>query len=136
MFNLVETGQVRVPLGDAANNPGVSNQMFLRDHVMNLLVNAFPNVSKEHVRTFVVGLFDLNKDINSFKLHLRDFLVQLKGFSEGDNSELYLEEKEKELAKAESEGPAGACHFRHGAPVRPKKGNHGRLRATKSQQQE
>merc|ERR1711939_128012 len=55
MFNLVETGQVRVPLGDAANNPGVSNQMFLRDHVMNLLVNAFPNVSKEHVRTFVVG---------------------------------------------------------------------------------
>jgi hypothetical protein len=46
MFNLVETGQVRVPLGDAANNPGVSNQMFLRDHVMNLLVNAFPNVSK------------------------------------------------------------------------------------------
>lgn len=103
MFNLVETGQVRVPLGDAANNPGVSNQMFLRDHVMNLLVNAFPNVSKEHVRTFVVGLFDLNKDINSFKLHLRDFLVQLKEFSEGDNSELYLEEKEKELAKAESE---------------------------------
>lgn len=46
MFNLVETGQVRVPLGDAANNPGFTNQMFLRDHVMNLLVNAFPNVSK------------------------------------------------------------------------------------------
>lgn len=49
------------------------------------------------MRTFVVGLFDLNKDINSFKLHLRDFLVQLKEFSEGDNSELYLEEKEKVL---------------------------------------
>jgi hypothetical protein len=48
----------------------------------------------------VVGLFDLNKDINSFKLHLRDFLVQLKEFSEGDNSELYLEEKEKVLTSS------------------------------------
>lgn len=52
------------------------------------------------MRTFVVGLFDLNKDINSFKLHLRDFLVQLKEFSEGDNSELYLEEKEKVLTSS------------------------------------
>jgi len=58
---------------------------------------AFTFARREHVRTFVVGLFDLNKDINSFKLHLRDFLVQLKEFSEGDNSELYLEEKEKVL---------------------------------------
>ncbi len=58
---------------------------------------AFTFAHREHVRTFVVGLFDLNKDINSFKLHLRDFLVQLKEFSEGDNSELYLEEKEKVL---------------------------------------
>jgi hypothetical protein len=54
----------------------------------------------------VVGLFDLNKDINSFKLHLRDFLVQLKEFSEGDNSELYLEEKEKVLI---SSFPILAC---------------------------
>lgn len=43
----------------------------------------------------MLGLFDLNKDLSAFKLHLRDFLIQLKEFSEGDNSELYLEEKEK-----------------------------------------
>jgi len=48
MFNLVETGQVRVPLWDPAkiNNPGMTNQVFLREYVMNLLLNAFPNVSK------------------------------------------------------------------------------------------
>jgi len=115
MFSLVETGQVRVPLWDTAkvNTPNMSNQSFLRDYVMNLLSTAFPNVSKygsrrfncvippdvfnfcrERVRSFVLGLFDLNKDLNSFKQHLRDYLVQLKEF-EGDNSELFLEETEK-----------------------------------------
>jgi exportin-1 len=64
MFNLVETGQVRVPLGDAANNPGVTNQMFLREHVMNLLVKAFPNVSK-----YVLSLCSL-----SVRPELRDDL--------------------------------------------------------------
>jgi len=104
MFSLVETGQVRVPLWDTAkvNTPNMSNQSFLRDYVMNLLSTAFPNVSKERVRSFVLGLFDLNKDLNSFKQHLRDYLVQLKEF-EGDNSELFLEETEKEMAKVESE---------------------------------
>ena len=47
------------------------------------------------VRNFVVGLFELNKDMTAFKQHLRDFLVQLKEFGE-DNADLYLEERETE----------------------------------------
>jgi exportin-1 len=42
-------------------------------------------------------------DINRFKLALRDFLIQLKEFS-GDNTELFLEEKEAEAQeKAQAE---------------------------------
>ena len=48
------------------------------------------------MRNFVVGLFELNKDMTAFKQHLRDFLVQLKEFGE-DNADLYLEERESEL---------------------------------------
>jgi exportin-1 len=41
----------------------------------------------------------LNNDLPRFKLNLRDFLIQLKEFS-GDNTELYAEEREKELQDA------------------------------------
>jgi len=58
---------------------------------------------REQVKLFVLGLFE-QKDLAAFKLHLRDFLVQLKEFSEGgSNAELFLEEKEKEQAQAEQE---------------------------------
>jgi exportin-1 len=41
----------------------------------------------------VVTLCDTCTDANRFKMAVRDFLIQLKEF-EGDNAELYLEEKE------------------------------------------
>ena len=52
------------------------------------------------------GLFTLHGDLNRFKLNLRDFLIQLKEFSGGDNAELYAEERELEAEarlKAEKE---------------------------------
>lgn len=42
-----------------------------------------------------MNLSENHSDINRFKLALRDFLVQLKEFS-GDNTDLFLEEKELE----------------------------------------
>ena len=44
------------------------------------------------------GLFDPSKDLPAFKNLLRDFLVQLKQFSSGDNADLFLEEKEAQQA--------------------------------------
>lgn len=41
----------------------------------------------------MVTLCDTCADANRFKVAVRDFLIQLKEF-EGDNAELYLEEKE------------------------------------------
>ena len=46
------------------------------------------------IRQFIEGLFTLSSDIFRFKLHIRDFLIQLKEFS-GDNAELYAEDREQ-----------------------------------------
>lgn len=52
---------------------------------------------------FVEGLFSL-KDLNLFKNHLRDFLVQIKEFAGGeDNAKLYEADKEAEAAKVTKE---------------------------------
>lgn len=48
------------------------------------------------------NLAEYHSDINKFKLALRDFLVQLKEFA-GDNTELFLEEKEAEAQRKSQE---------------------------------
>lgn len=107
MFHLVQMNQVTVPLFDPANAPaGQSNPVFLRNHISNLLLTSFPNVTKTQVGTFVDGMFDLKMDLPTFKTHLRDFLIQLKEFSVEDNSGLYSEEQE--MATRQREEAAAA----------------------------
>jgi len=97
MFELVETGQVQMPLFDptALSDPNVSNSEFVRDYCISLLQTAFTHLQLAQVQAFIANLFQYHNDPARFKLAMRDFLVQLKEFS-GDNAELYLEEKEKE----------------------------------------
>lgn len=52
------------------------------------------------IKAFVESLFTSNNDLSQFKLNLRDFLIQLKEFSGGDNAELFAEDREKELEAA------------------------------------
>ncbi|KAG6841670.1 Exportin-1 [Blastosporella zonata] len=94
MFQLVETNMIKTPLFDPSQT--TSNATYLREYTANLLKNAFPHVQPANVLNFVNALGDNQNDINRFKLALRDFLIQLKEFSAGDNTELYLEEKELE----------------------------------------
>jgi exportin-1 len=57
------------------------------------------------VKVFVIALFEYNSNPAKFKLEVRDFLIQLKEFA-GENAELFLEEKEKDMEaqkKAEME---------------------------------
>ena len=78
MFHLVQMNQVTVPLFDPSTAPaGQSNPSFLRNHISTLLLQSFPNVTKTQVTTFVEGMFDLKMDLPTFKVHLRDFLIQL-----------------------------------------------------------
>lgn len=67
-------------------------QAFLKDYVANLIGSSFPNLSRAQVVQFVVGCFDMSKDLPTFKKHLRDFLVNIKEFAGEDNAELFLEE--------------------------------------------
>lgn len=55
-----------------------SNRQYVMDFVGNLLLSSFPNLTKAQVAGFVSGLLTSDSDLNSFKLHLRDFLVTLK----------------------------------------------------------
>lgn len=48
------------------------------EFVGNLLLSSFPNLTKAQVAGFVSGLLSSDTDLNTFKLHLRDFLVTLK----------------------------------------------------------
>ena len=100
MFHLVQLNQVTVPL--SGDGQTLSNPEFLRDHMGSLLVQSFPNLTRNQVGTFVEGLFNVNLDILAFKVHLRDFLVNLKEFSVEDNTGLFTEETE-ETARLRSE---------------------------------
>lgn len=99
MFQLVELNMIQAPLFD----PSQSNAVELREYCANLLKGAFPHVQPLHVQTFVSALGENQNDINRFKLALRDFLIQLKEFSAGDNAELFLEEKEAETQRKTEE---------------------------------
>mmetsp|Transcript_51449 Transcript_51449/g.57458 ORF Transcript_51449/g.57458 Transcript_51449/m.57458 type:complete len:1095 (-) Transcript_51449:368-3652(-) len=96
MFHLVQQNQVTVPLFDPSTQPpGQTNPAYLREYISNLLVTSFPNLSKSQVSKFVDGMFDIKLDLNTFKTHLRDFLIELKEFNAEDNSALFAEETER-----------------------------------------
>ncbi|KAI9849337.1 MAG: Karyopherin transporter [Sclerophora amabilis] len=100
MFFFVESGKIQGPIYQPDKAPeNTTNKDFLRQFVANLLQNAFPNLQAAQINNFVSGLFTYNNDIQKFKLHLRDFLVQLKEFAE-DNAELFAEEREKAQQEA------------------------------------
>ncbi|KAF9584656.1 Karyopherin transporter, partial [Lunasporangiospora selenospora] len=111
MFFLVETGAVQAPLFSAqqVQDPDMTNVKFLREYMINLLQNAFPHLQPTQVRTFTLALFETNRDPNKFKLHLRDFLIQLTEFgsTETEQNDLFLDEREAELeAKRKQEREA------------------------------
>jgi exportin-1 len=102
MFHLVQMNQVTVPLFDTTTQPpGMTNPVFLRDHISNLLLTSFPNLTRTQVVKFVEGMFDVRMDLPTFKTHLRDFLIQLKEFSIEDNSGLFGEEAERQMRENE-----------------------------------
>ncbi|KAJ7821373.1 CRM1 C terminal-domain-containing protein [Mycena olivaceomarginata] len=108
MFQLVDTEPIPARLFDPAQvpDPNMTNLVFLREYTANLLHGAFPHVPASDVHTLVEGLATYHGDSNRFRLSVRDFLIQLKEFS-GDNTELFLEEKEEEVKrKAEEERQA------------------------------
>ena len=110
MFTLVETNKVTVPLNNTSGTTGTGNTggtqeniAYVQDFVANLLRTAFPHLSAAQIKITVTGLFNLDNDIPAFKEHLRDFLVQIREFTGDDDSDLFLEEREAALKKAQDD---------------------------------
>ena len=111
MFHLVHQGHVTVPLFDPAllaANPNLSNAAFLHEHVSVLLLQSFPNLTRPQVKVFLDGLFNVQMDLQTCKQHVRDFLIQMREFSEGgaDNAGLYAEEQEADARRQREEAMA------------------------------
>lgn len=73
MFSLVENQRITVNLG-----PIPDNVLFIQEYVASLLKSAFSHLSDNQIKVFVNGLFSLNQNVQAFKEHLRDFLIQIR----------------------------------------------------------
>jgi len=103
LFSIVEMGQVKVVLGGGGGNGGVENVAVVQSYVGELLKGAFSHLTDNQLKITVQGMFTLNQDVNAFKEHLRDFLVQIREFTGEDDTDLYLEEREAMLKCVEQE---------------------------------
>ncbi|KAJ2352369.1 Karyopherin transporter, partial [Coemansia sp. RSA 2618] len=98
MVRLIDSNQITAPLFDASQpeNSNMNNSLFVRQSIANLLATAFANLTQRQIEVFVEGLFNFNDDVDKFRNHVRDFLIQTKEFA-GDNADLYLDETENEI---------------------------------------
>jgi exportin-1 len=100
----VQLGAVTIPLFDVNSMPqGYDNSIFLKEYLINLLVNAFPNMIKSSIQSFIFSLFNISLGIEEFKQHVRDFLISCQEFASEDNSELFIEEAEYQKTIFEKE---------------------------------
>eukprot|EP01088_Endostelium_zonatum_P019434 TRINITY_DN6707_c0_g1_i1.p1 TRINITY_DN6707_c0_g1~~TRINITY_DN6707_c0_g1_i1.p1 ORF type:complete len:1027 (-),score=229.71 TRINITY_DN6707_c0_g1_i1:91-2766(-) len=124
LFSSVETNQIRVPLYENTegldenmmnviknSNIGgnrMSNAQFVRIYTMNLLLNAFGNLGRVKIEAFVNGLAGSSVNWSEeakegFKEGIRDFLIGMNEFAGKDNSELWTEEREREMSRLKEE---------------------------------
>lgn len=106
MFKIVENGQITIALGGDDPNLNVApevNVQFVHQKLLEMLKQAFPHLQEAQITVFIKGLFALDTDLTGFREHLRDFLVQIREITGEDLSDLYLEEREAELAAAQAE---------------------------------
>nr|CAI5827127.1 unnamed protein product [Callosobruchus analis] len=98
IFSLVEAGRVNCQLG-----PTPDNMLYIQEFIATLLRSAFPHLTDNQIKITVQGMFNLDQDISAFKEHLRDFLVQIREYTGEDDSDLFLDEREKILRAAQDE---------------------------------
>lgn len=122
LFSLVESGKISVPLDPSVVNIPGDNIVYVQGYVANLLKSAFSHLTEAQIKLTVQGFFSLNQQPGPFREHLRDFLVQIKvclvlvlyslcftivfilqEFVGEDNADLFVEEREAELKKAEAD---------------------------------
>ncbi|CAH8464579.1 unnamed protein product [Schistosoma haematobium] len=106
MFKIVENDIITVPLSDAPESTTVQgskvNVQYVHQSLSQLLKQVFPHLQETQIRVFIDGLFSFDQDVAAFREHVRDFLVQIREVAGEDLSDLYLEEREAEIAQAQA----------------------------------
>ncbi|CAH8299766.1 unnamed protein product [Schistosoma turkestanicum] len=106
MFKIVENDIITVPLGDAPESTTIQgskgNVQYVHQSLSQLLKQVFPHLQDTQIRVFIDGLFSFDQDVAAFREHVRDFLVQIREVAGEDLSDLYLEEREAEIAQAQA----------------------------------
>jgi exportin-1 len=99
MLHTVARGEVTEPLYTEEEAPigSLNNAEYLNEYIINLLLGGFATLTRNKVSPIVAGLFDLDKNETAYKTHLRDFLIDLKEFSEENNADLYAEETAQQV---------------------------------------
>ncbi|KAH8852192.1 Exportin-1 [Schistosoma japonicum] len=102
----IENDIITVPLGDAPESTTVQsskvNVQYVHQSLSQLLKQVFPHLQDTQIRVFIDGLFSFDQDVAAFREHVRDFLVQIREVAGEDLSDLYLEEREAEIAQAQA----------------------------------
>ena len=82
-----------------------NNQQFARTSMAHLLSNHFKNLTRAQIAQCTEGFFRVQGDEAAYRTTIRDFLIQIKEFSQDDdNDQLYAEEKQNQMkAKQEAE---------------------------------
>jgi exportin-1 len=81
------------------NSNNLSNKNYFLNKLAYEISNGFKNLNQNQIEAFCLGLFNKSYNYHDFKQLIRDFLINLKSFA-GNNNELYLEEKNKEIEEA------------------------------------
>ncbi|KAL3311370.1 Exportin-1 [Cichlidogyrus casuarinus] len=107
MFKTVETpGEITISMNPNAGLEQVEatvNVQFVNEALFDLLKNAFPHLQQPQITLFIQGLFSFDQDVATFREHVRDFLVQIREVAGEDLTDLYLEEREQDILKAQEE---------------------------------
>uniref|UniRef100_A0A7E4VWL2 Exportin-1 n=1 Tax=Panagrellus redivivus TaxID=6233 RepID=A0A7E4VWL2_PANRE len=82
---------------------GANNMDYIVNQLMIMLKQCFPHLTESQIRITVDGFFSFNKNLTKMRDHIRDFMIQIRQHNGEDTSDLFLEEKAREIEKAQSE---------------------------------
>ena len=101
LIQIIELNMIKENLFSEINNNNnvITNKNFFLNKLANDISNGFKNLNQNQIEAFCLGLFNKSYNYHDFKQLIRDFLINLKSFA-GNNNELYLEEKNKQIEEA------------------------------------
>ncbi|KAL7677392.1 hypothetical protein ACOME3_003629 [Neoechinorhynchus agilis] len=89
--------------GSGALGTGEGNVQLVKNHIGTGLKHAFPQLQEAQIKLIVEGFVNFDQDMEKLKGHIRDFLIEIRRHTGSDTSDLFLEEREQELASAAQE---------------------------------